>query len=390
MDKKKLGYVMAYREGHNNYGTSLQGFVLLKKLQEFGFDVEIIVYEKHLSLVQKVRFIINAIRCGEFKDLIDRVKNKVVLRLFPNYANGVKKRTEAVNLFKREKFFPFLHKYVGYNSLHEGSKNYSVFVVGSDQVWTPMSLPNKYFNLLFVDDKVPKVSYASSFGVSEIPNFQKKATGAYLDRYKSIGVREKRGKEIVDSISNQIAQVVADPTMLFTREEWEKEILNARPHEIEPYIFCYFLGTNQDARSSVNKLKEKTGYKIITIRHMDEYVPKDEGFGDEAPYYVDPLDFVKYVSGATYVCTDSFHCSVFSIIFHRQFMTFYRYAKSCKTGRNSRIDSLFNVLGINKDHLFVGGDICNNINSELCWNTIDENLKNLRLKSLDYLKNALK
>ena len=156
--------------------------------------------------------------------LYARLVRKRILQKYPQYAEGIRLRTEAVNKYKEKKLIPLFHEYVGYDALHEGSKNYSAVVVGSDQVWTPMSLPNKFFNLLFVDDSVPKIAYASSFGVSEIPQFQKKATGKYLNRFAYIGVREQRGKEIVDSLSHQTAQVVADPTLLLSREEWEAEI----------------------------------------------------------------------------------------------------------------------------------------------------------------------
>ena len=386
----KIGCVIAYTLGHNNYGTSLQGYAMLKKIQQLGYNCEIIQYKKNLTIIQKLRFIVNAIRAGEAKELYSRFTKKNVLKKYPQYALGIKQRTEAVNKYKEKKLIPLFHEYVGYEALHNGSRNYSAVVVGSDQVWTPMSLPNKFFNLLFVDDSVKKVAYASSFGVSEIPDFQKKATGEYLDRFAYIGVREQRGKEIVDSLSHKKAQVVADPTLLLSRDEWEKEIEDSKVNETEPYIFCYFLGTNQDARKAVNELKTKTGLKIITIRHMDEYVPEDEKFGDEAPYNVDPNDFVKYISKATYVCTDSFHCSVFSIIFHRRFMTFYRFANNSKTGRNSRIDSLFNVLGVNKNHIYKEGNILNGIEDPINWSDVDINLCKLRQESIDFLYNALK
>lgn len=386
----KIGCVIAYTLGHNNYGTSLQGYAMLKKIQQLGYNCEIIQYKKNLTIIQKLRFIVNAIRAGEAKELYSRFTQKNVLKKYPQYALGIKQRTEAVNKYKEKKLIPLFHEYVGYEALHNGSRNYSAVVVGSDQVWTPMSLPNKFFNLLFVDDSVTKVAYASSFGVSEIPDFQKKATGEYLDRFAYIGVREQRGKEIVDTLSHKKAQVVADPTLLLSRDEWEKEIEDSKVNETEPYIFCYFLGTNQDARKAVNELKTKTGLKIITIRHMDEYVPEDEKFGDEAPYNVDPNDFVKYISKATYVCTDSFHCSVFSIIFHRRFMTFYRFANNSKTGRNSRIDSLFNVLGVNKNHIYKEGNILNGIVDPINWSDVDINLCKLRQESIDFLDNALK
>ena len=201
--------------------------------------------------------------------------NKNTVTNNPQLTTCIKQRIDAVEQYKKLKLYPLFHNYVGFESLVKGTYQYSTVIVGSDQVWTPLSLPNKFFNLLFVDDSIRKVAYASSFGVSDIPDFQKKATGEYLDRFAYIGVREQRGKEIVDSLSHKKAQVVADPTLLLSRDEWEKEIEDSKVNETEPYIFCYFLGTNQDARKAVNELKAKTGLKIITLRHMDEYVPED-------------------------------------------------------------------------------------------------------------------
>lgn len=386
MKKQKIGCVIAYTEGHNNYGTSLQGYAMLKKIQQLGYEVEVIHYVKQLSTIQKIKFVANAIRAGEWKSIVARLTAKRTLKKYPQYAAGIAKRTKAVNAYKAKKLLPLFHTYVGYDALHKGSLNYDAVVVGSDQVWTPMSLPNKFFNLLFVDDSVHKIAYASSFGVSEIPSFQRKETGLYLDRFYRIGVREERGKEIVEELSHQKATVVADPTLLLTREEWEAEISDARPNESEPYIFCYFLGTNQEARKTANKLRKQTGYKIITIRHMDEYVPEDEQFGDEAPYNVDPNDFVKYISKAAYVCTDSFHCTVFSILFHRQFMTFYRFAEGSKTGRNSRINSLFDLFEL-QERLYKG-DI-NKITNPIDYNSVDEKLSELRKESIYFLNECL-
>lgn len=386
MKKQKIGCVIAYTEGHNNYGTSLQGYAMLKKIQQLGYEVEVIHYIKQLSTIQKIKFVANAIHAGEWKSIVARLTAKRTLKKYPQYAAGIAKRTKAVNAYKAKKLLPLFHTYVGYDALHKGSLNYDAVVVGSDQVWTPMSLPNKFFNLLFVDDSVHKIAYASSFGVSEIPSFQRKETGLYLDRFYRIGVREERGKEIVEELSHQKATVVADPTLLLTREEWEAEISDARPNESEPYIFCYFLGTNQEARKVANKLRKQTGYKIITIRHMDEYVPEDEQFGDEAPYNVDPNDFVKYISKAAYVCTDSFHCTVFSILFHRQFMTFYRFAEGSKTGRNSRINSLFDLFEL-QERLYKG-DI-NKITNPIDYNSVDEKLSELRKESISFLNECL-
>ena len=385
---------MAY--GHNNYGTSLQGYALLKIIQQLGYEIEVIHYEKQLTVMEKIAWVINALRVGEMKELKKRISINKEKKIYPQYAEGLKKRTDAVDAYKKKKLAPFFRKYIGYHALHEGSKNYDTVVVGSDQVWTPLSLPNRFFNLLFVEDSVRKIAYASSFGVSEIPRFQRKATGQFLNRFNKIGVREVRGKEIVEELSSQKAQVVADPTLLLTRDDWESEIKeiisestkkNMACSAEKPYIFCYFISSNEDARKQAKILSEETDLPIITIRHMEQYRDIDETIGDEVPYAVDPNDFVRYISHATYVCTDSFHCTVFSIIFHRQFMTFYRTNNTDKRNRNSRIDSLFYVLGVNREHLY-GGDI-KKITTPVEWECVDTNLKTLRTQSLSFLIDAL-
>lgn len=386
VENKKIGCVIAYNEEHNNYGTSLQGYATLKKIQELGYNCEIIRYKKRYSFFEKMRLIILMFRCGGTKDKIRTVKEKINQKLYQHYAVGITERTKAVNHYKIEKLIPLFKTYHGFQELCKGSLNYAAVLVGSDQVWTPMSLYSKYYNLLFVDDSVPKIAYASSFGVSHIPLMQHEQTRIYLNRFDKIGVRELRGKEIVETISDNKATVVLDPTMLFTNEEWKKEIEHSTAKTNVPYIFCYLLGTNSDARNAVNELKQKTGLKIITIRHMDEYVASDEQFGDEAPYDVSPNDFVKYISEATYVCTDSFHCTVFSILFHRKFMSFYRFSQSSKNSRNSRIDSLLESMGL-QERLF-SNDI-NKIEKDIEYSKIDKKMNILRQESLSFLKESL-
>lgn len=382
---KKVGCVIAYKKNHTNYGTALVGYALIKKLQQFGYDIEIINYVKQLSLIEKIVIGWNQFRVVGIDLFLKRFTSKTSNK---NYINGIKIRTESVEAYKKRKLIPFFNDYIGYENLREGSKKYDAIVVGSDQVWLPHGLKTKFYNLLFVDDDVRKIAYASSFGVSEIPKFQRKETAHYLNRFYRISVREQKGKEIVDFLSRNKAVVVADPTLLLDRYEWQEEIVESKVDTSVPYIFCYFLGPTPDARRAANELKNNTGYKIITIRHMDEFVDSDEQFGDEAPYNVDPNDFVKYIKDAEYVLTDSFHCTAFSIQFHKKFMTFYRFAIGAKGGRNSRIDSLFNILGVSKEHIFQN-DV-KKIDYPVDWNIVDDKLCNFRNESIEYLREALK
>lgn len=382
---KKIGCVIAYRKNHTNFGTSLVGYALLKKLQQMGYEVEVINYIKRPTNKERMVIAFNQLRVQGPKNFLKRFLPKPANQ---NYAKGIGIRTRCVEDYKAKKLEPLFHDYVGYKNLCEGSKNYDAVVVGSDQVWLPHGLKTKFFNLIFVDDHVRKVSYASSFGVSEIPSFQRKETGAYLDRFYAISVREQKGKDIVEKLSRKTASVVADPTLLLNSKEWAEEVKNTQVNESSPFIFCYFLGPNPEARKAARELRAATGYKIITLRHMDEFVEGDEEFGDEAPYDVDPNGFVKYISEAEYVCTDSFHCTAFSIQFHRKFMTFYRFSSGEKGGRNSRIDSLFNILAVPREHIYQG-DVMK-INSPVDWNIVDDKLGALREESVEFIRNSLK
>lgn len=271
--------------------------------------------------------------------------------------------------------------------LCKNSLNYDAVIVGSDQLWTPLSLYSNFYNLMFVDDSVRKISYATSFGVSKIPKFQYKATAFFLDRFYRISVREASGKRIVDTLSKNKAKIVVDPTMLLTPEEWRHKISVSNVKVNGKYIFCYFLGKNHEARAAANKLKQKTGLKIIAIRHMDEYVKYDEKFGDYAPYDVNPNDFVNLISKAEYVCTDSFHCSVFSILFKRKFMTFYRFNSSSKSSRNTRIDNLLSLFNI-QERLYQGNiDL---IFNEINYHEVHNRLDLLRKDSFGFLAESLK
>ncbi len=379
---KKIGCVIAYRKGQNNYGTSLQGYALLKKIQQLGYEVEVINYIKRLSFFDKLKWVINSYRCG-----LGVMKKRKTHHVPSDYSTNIAERTAAVDFYKANKLLPYFRDYIGFDALCKGSKNYDAVIVGSDQVWLPTGLPTKFFNLLFVDDNVRKIAYASSFGVQEIPNFQKKMTGTYLDRFFRIGVREQRGKEIVETLSHQTAHVVADPTLLFLREEWEEEITDSIINDREPYMFCYLISENEDARLKATELARRKGLKIICIRHLEKYRAIDETYGDEAPYNVGPNEFVKYIRNAEYVVTDSFHCTVFSHIFHKRFLTFYRSSEG-KNARNSRIDSLISVLGTNPERLYSVGGL-NGIDSNVDWAIVDKNLIALRDSSIVFLKEAL-
>lgn len=109
-------------------------------------------------------------------------------------------------------------------SLCEGARRYDAVVTGSDQLWSPAGLPTNFYNLMFVPDEVRKISYASSFGVGQIPWYQKRRTANFLKRLDYISMRENRGSEIVKELTGLDVPVILDPVFNFNKEQWEKLI----------------------------------------------------------------------------------------------------------------------------------------------------------------------
>lgn len=381
---KKIGCVLAY--GGVNFGTLLQDYATIAKIKELGYDCEVIRYKKHLSFFEKVKLVIRMIQIGDFSSKRRELNKKWFVWKNKDYAKSRDLRIRASKRFGRKYLEPLFVEYEGYEALCKGSLNYDLVLVGSDQIWSPISLYGNFYNLMFVDESIPKVSYASSFGVKEIPDFQKTATKRYLDRFSMIGVREQSGKHIVDSLSRNEATVVGDPTILLTAEEWSEFISDSQIVIPTPYIFCYFLGTNIKAREAVNDLKTKTGFTIVAIKHGDEFFKYDESFGDISLNDVDAKDFVKLIKNAEYVCTDSFHCSLFSILFHRKFMTFYRFNSNVRTSRNTRIDNLLDIFDLN-NRLY--HNTIFTIDQNINYSLIDERMSEYRANSMEFLRKEL-
>lgn len=382
MAKKKIGGVIVSDLNHTNYGSALQAYATMRTVQEFGYDLTFIKYKKKRSFAERLIIMPKYMISGGFERLLRGLKTKLNKRIIVGYESNQKIRREATNTFKKIEFVPFFKEYIGYHALCEGSKEYDAVFVGSDQTWRPIGFYSNYWNLNFVDDNVPKFSYSSSYGVSKIPTIQKAGTKKYLERIDMISVREKKAKEIVESLSCKKAKVVADPTMLRTREQWLEFASNSSKAIVEPYIFCYFLGPRRDIREQAVKLAQKTGCKIVLSPHMEEYRKADEGIGDYICYDLNPYDFVKLLSEANYVCTDSFHGTVFSILTHRKFITFYR---ELGQSTNSRIDSILSTFGL--DNRLYKGQIEDCL-AEIDYDAVDNILCEYRKESLSFFKEA--
>ena len=383
MGKKKLIGLCIVHKNHN-YGSILQSYATLMKLEELGIDYEIINY----SHPQNAQFYLKALsRLGSKDTVYSKIrsfKRKIGKKTHPEYKKNDSIRGRKFQDFISKNFVHFSKPIHEYEELQDYSRKYTDVLVGSDQLWLPSGLGTNFYNLMFVPDEINKIAYSASFGVSSIPEYQKEKTHEYLQRIQHLSLREEAGQKIVKELTGRDVPVILDPTMIVSRELWDRKIEDKSTVEGD-YIFCYFLGNNPEQREEVKKLAKKKNMRIVVLRHLDEYIPYDENFGDIAPYDVGPAEFVNLIRHAKYICTDSFHGSVFSIIYHKQFISFNRYTDGSNS-RNSRLDTLFRNIGISRRF---EGDLLSEIDQLVDWDSVDKKLASLREESSQFIEDAL-
>lgn len=328
--------VIATWYGPANYGTALQAIALKQYLEYIGYDVSYLDDRRDFGAGDKEK----------------KTSNRVLERAAKIFKIAMWKRLPYKTDLKRKEILQskYMDKYTSVKIINtEEDANRigneaDIFVSGGDQIWNPY-VTNRGFMLDFVPDSKKKISYGTSVGVKNIPNAYAKMYKKYLTRYDAISVREKQSAVALQPILNRYVDVVLDPTLLFSGEEWtflmndadlDEKILN------EPYILTYFVGTRKSYWNYVSKIKKETGYKVIVVpineqaylNHFRKYVK------------VSPAEFLALIKNARIICTDSFHATVFSILFGKEFYTLKRFSDSDSKGQNGRLEYLLSKYGL--------------------------------------------
>lgn len=385
---KKVGIVSCYF--NNNYGSMLQAYATEKFLDNNDISNETININNNIDFKNgKKKYYLSQILNFKFiKAKFGMIKLKIYKKINKKLGKNIAIRTKKYNEFKNE--FNLSRSNSNYADLTELAKEkYSNIIVGSDQLWLPVNVVADYYTLNWVPDNINKISYSTSFGFSNISNKYYDLYKKFLKRINHLSTREESGIKIIKDITGIDGKLVCDPTMLLTREEWEKEATQGKIYN-EKYIFCYFLGKNIEHRKFVERLKEKTGYKIVSLNHADEYVKYSDKFCDYAPYDIGPREWINLLKNAEYICTDSFHGTVFSILFNKEFFDFRRYNNKSVISTNSRIDSLLDVAGIDKSRICTGNEDAEEVlKNKINYDEVNEKIDKFREESKEWLLNSL-
>ena len=390
-DKKKIGIAaVTYKE---NFGSALQTYATQYTLEKMGYDARIFEIKgvhREIHIKKLLYYIGRMFDPVELKYLLANLKSrsrKTASAPTDQYAQEMNVRKQVYADFNKKwnKMLPTVH---GWKALSEQASQMDAVVVGSDQLWRPSNIVGCYFTLEFVPNNVKKIAFSTSFGVPELPKQLHKHAKKYLSRIEHISVRENSGVDIVKSMSGKDATVVCDPTMMLTAKDW-MHIQDEKPFAEGKYILMYLMGDNPEQRSFVKLLSNKTGCRIIGLLHGATYIAYDEEIADEKPFNVGPSEFVNLIRNAEYVCTDSFHCCVFSILNSTKFFAFRRWPDGSKFSANDRLYTLLDFTGLSSRMLIGTEDVDKCIADDIDFAPVLEKVAEKRNMTMEYLTNAL-
>lgn len=375
----------------NNFGSFLQALATQEAIKKLGYETEVINIEGVQHIISKARkkyFLKRCFNPNELRSYAVTLKGIAKKKTDREYAKNISIRNAVFDAFRKDNFV-YSPSISSWELIGQYCKdNYSSVLVGSDQLWRPANIEGNYYTLSYVPDEVNKIAYATSFGVPYLPKKQGEKAKYFIPRIQHLSVRENQGKKIIKDLTGLEAQVVCDPTMLITKEEWDKGV-GTRLIEGD-YILCYFLGGNQKYPKFARKLGDRLKIKTVGLVHCAGYNDNVEMYYDEMPFDIGPYEFINLIKHARLVLTDSFHCCVFSILFEKDFYAFKRFKDNDEMSTNDRLTTLFESMGIQNRILSGEEDLSSFDFDSINYEFVKEKIENIRKKSLEYLSNSLK
>ncbi|MGD9570175.1 MAG: polysaccharide pyruvyl transferase family protein [Sedimentibacter sp.] len=348
----------------NSYGGILQAYATQTVLSDYG-NVSIIDYSTpHLQDTMRV---VAMPKSG--RGLLRFAKN--AFRFFP--------RRRLLAKFKdfQGRYFNLTPRMSSWFDLCKLEDEFDVFVCGSDQIWNP-KVTEKFDLAYFLGfiNKKKKISYGSSPGSYTFNAEESKELIRHLGGFSFIGVREDDMNEFLSYLlKRKDITTVLDPTLLLSREQWLSSLNVKTDKNCSPYLLVYALKIDSHYGGVIKSTADKLGLRIVSIdQEPFPRYPVDDYLND-----VGPIDFINLIANASFVVTDSFHGTAFSINFNVPFVTL-----PPSTGRN-RVITLLRAVNLTQRLIDVNTDI--DLNLSFAESNILLDLQ--REKSFSFLDKSL-
>lgn len=372
----KIGILTLFHK-NANYGGVLQAYALCKYLNDNGYSASQIVYNaKSTNLEESLT--VKTIS----KKIIKRIRRK----LNRGKNSEIKRRMESLFIDFRNQVPHTQNEYTKENIANVVNE-FDIVVAGSDQIWNPKWFDSTYM-LDFMEDSSSKVVYAASMGVDKLTESQQEIFRKHLSGINNISVREKECANVLSEVIGKNVGVSVDPTLLLSTNDWD---LVASKRKIkEKYLFLYMLGNDVKARKIAEEFAKEKGLELVFIPDLlGEYRKVDRKINGKMVLDATPNDFISLIKHAEYIFTDSFHASVFSLLYNKEFFAFDRVGGKKTSSRLRNLTEMFEC-----SNRFRVTDEDRDVNNLLKCTPIDYSKEHKlfeeeKQKSMDYLKASL-
>lgn len=348
--KKSVGIITFHKS--RNYGAVLQAFALQQKMSELFENVEIIDYQNS-EIAKVVKFV--------------DIKGKGIKALAAAVLRAVFRfnKNSAFNSYMKK--YMRLSAQVDRNSIKNYCDKYDVLITGSDQVWNiELTGNDETYFLDFADDSKTLASYAASFGDSE-PEISD-SLKSMLKRFDIITLREKIMLEKVQTAIQKDIYTCCDPTLLIAADEWRGYA--SKRLSKKPYVFMFVIDEAPELSRYARKIAEEKGMKLVSNKNDLSFFRHPR-----------PDEFLSWILNADYVITNSFHGTVFSLLFNKKFAA-HMYTASDKPKK--RIMELLSDVGLEHRNT---RNTAFDIDCQEDWKKVDSKISEIRKSSWSVIEN---
>lgn len=270
-----------------------------------------------------------------------------------------------------------------YSEMSEIEDEFDVVVAGSDQIWniTIEDGDDAYF-LPWVK-KAKKVAYAPSFGSKNILKYSKKPQKykKMINDFDCLSIRENNGKKWIKELCNKEVEVLLDPTLLLNADDYE-EIIDNNFNVNGEYIFFYCPSFDKNICKFVKKISKKYNLKVITWSTKSYFYKFINRFGFELVPYESPSLYLKLMKNARLVITTSYHGTIFSTIYKKDFITV---KNGGMYGDDDRVITLLKQLNMMEQLIPFNFEENFNYLRKVNYSNYEKNIKEIREKSINYI-----
>lgn len=342
----KIG-ILTFFWSNDNYGQLLQCYALQKFLNDRGHEVFLINYD-YRNDINKTPFLIKCLKALNVKKLFNYLKYKKNTNII---LSEQQKNNRDFDLFRKKYLCFSKDKYTKFDDLKNNPPNADMYIVGSDQVWNFL-LWNFYqakniihaYLLDFGENKVKRISYAASWGITHLSDNFKREISPLLQKFDYVSVREESGIKLCNECGCKKVEWVPDPTMLIDINTYRSLYKENVVRKIsKPFILVYLLNNTMNFKIEIiEEFAKKRNLEMI-------YVTGNGVVDKKNKFFATIPEWLYLVDNAEYIITNSFHCGVFSILFNKQFGIVKLDGKMKEM--NSRFDSLFKRYQINERYI---------------------------------------